>query len=147
MTVYVDFNTIREDFNAYKVENGQILKTKTCITVIKKQSESDQGGSLGFLPVSNVETHQDIDTEGWEESTSEKTTDDDITKELNFELIRESINIYETKKSLILLHDEVTKIFITNKKDHTGSPILRFKNTISIEVIPKNPEKVNPENS
>lgn len=132
----VDYATIREDFSVYECENGQIFRIKTTITNIVKDEETKKS-AIDFKDISSVTTPIQIDTSEYEESTAEQVTSEHEIKELNFKSIKEVINIYETEKSLIVLYPVVEKIFLTNKKDKQGAPILRYHSKNSINVIDK----------
>lgn len=136
---FVEFNTIREDYNIYKIENGQILKMKKIIADIVKDIMDDDKthAGIGLKDVSHVSTPLDIDITGMEHAKLEDVTDKDHVRELKFTSVKEMINIYETEKSLILLVPKLEKVFFTNKIDTTNSPILRFTSSCGISIIEK----------
>jgi|SRR5579864_7897017 len=137
-TERVEFDTIREDFNVYKVENGQILKVKNGVSDIINQTD-DSGKTKGQVKTQLsfiVLTPEGIDTTGLVEA--ETVTDKDQTKELKFEVVKDGIvNIYETKKSLILVGIKVEKIFATNKKNKLNEPILQFTSLTALSSVTK----------
>ena len=136
---HVDFTTIREDFSVYEIENGQILKVKQILTdvVVETIEDNKKISSLGLKEFSSLITNVEIDTSKLEYAISDQITEADQVKELQFRSIRELINIYETNKSLILLVPRVQKVFLTNKKDHTNAPILRYKSITTFNLIDK----------
>ncbi len=148
---HVDVQSVREDFCVYEVENGQILKVKNTVGDIKNEKTKDgqSFGNIGFKDMSLVITPKPIDTNEYEYMPREKVKEEHQTKELKFKPIREIINIYETIDSIILVSTKVEKIFLTNKKDETGAPILRYKTASGINVIQKAQltEKQDKENS
>ncbi len=136
---HADVQTIREDFCVYRVENGQILKIKQTIVDVKneKQEDGKYVTNMAFNDISFVITPKPIDTSDLEYMSKEKITAEHQTKELDFKPTREVINIYETEHSIILIALAVEKIFLTNKKDETNAPILRFTMKNGISIIPK----------
>ena len=142
--VHLSYDTIREDYNIYEIENGQILKSKVLVVdfIEKDKVKGRTSGSLGFQIISKTHTTKFIDTSDLEESTQDKVTDDDIVKELKFTIKKESINIYESEKLFLLVEDRAEKIMLTNKKDNKGEPILRYRIDMRVNVVPKIQEKV-----
>jgi hypothetical protein len=140
---YLQLTTVREDFNEYEIENGQLLKTKNILMDLIEDEGGKLGkqGSIGFQTVSHVRTPILIDTTNLELALPEQVTDNDIVQELKFKIIKEIINIYESEKTIIFTDTQMEKIFLTKKKDKDGNPILRFRSGLNINVIPKRPEK------
>jgi hypothetical protein len=132
----VEYTTIREDFSVYECENGQMLRMKTVISNIYKDTENKKSG-IDFKDVSNVTATKPIDTSEYEESTPDQVTKEHEIKSLEFKPIKEIINIYETEKSIIMLYPIVEKIILTNKKDKKGEPILRYHAQNSLNIIDK----------
>jgi hypothetical protein len=138
---HIQFITIREDFNEYEVENGQTLRFKPSIVDLSIESKvgSNKGSQLGIKDISHVITNDEIDTSSMELSSAEAVTEKDQVRELKFVPNKQIINIYETQKHLILVAPFISKIFLTNKKDKTNSPILRYTYEMNINVIDKEP--------
>src|SRR2546427_4583026 len=137
-TERVEFTAIHEDYNVYKVENGQILKVKAEVAdIINKIEDSGTPKSQVKTQLSSIVlTPEGIDTTGLEEA--ELVTEKDQTKELKFEIIKDGVvNIYETKKSLILVGIKVEKIFATNKKNKLNEPILQFTSLAALSSVKK----------
>ena len=141
---HLDYEVIREDFNTYEIENGQVLKSKVSVVDFSEKDDVKGGisGNLGFRNITQIYSTKFIDTSNLEESTSDKVTDDDVVNELQFTIKKESINIYESEELFILVNDRVEKIMLTNKKDDKGDPILRLRLDIGINVVPKISEKI-----
>ncbi|MGB8033556.1 MAG: hypothetical protein WCF03_07020 [Nitrososphaeraceae archaeon] len=135
---HIPFIPLREDFNEYRVENGQLLKVKTILTDVSVQTigEDKKTSSIGIKDFSVIITDVDIDTSKLEYSTPEQITDQDIVGELRFTTV-ESVNIYEIQKFLILIATRVNKIFMTNKKDISNSLILRYTSHVGINSVDK----------
>ena len=139
---HIDYDTIREDYNIYECENGQILKAKQIVAdIMEKYEKSGKVGNLSFSQVSYVRNTKPIDTSDIEYLPTEQVTDEHIVKDLKFKIKKEVINIYETDKLIILVDPRVEKISVTNKKDKKGNPFLRYRTGTGISVIPKRPEK------
>ena len=142
--IHLDYDTIREDYNVYEIENGQILKSKVSVVdfIEKDEAKGGTSGQLGFMNISEIYTTKPIDTSDLKESTQDKVTDDDVVKELKFTIKKESINIYESANLFLLVGDRVEKIMLTNKKNNKGDPIVRYRIDMGVNVVPKIQEKV-----
>ena len=57
--------------------------------------------------------------------------------ELRFTTVKESVNIYEIQKFFILIATRVDRIFITNKKDSTNNPIIRYTSHNGLSSVDK----------
>src|SRR5215218_2552469 len=125
---HVEFTTVKEDYNEYEVENGQILKFKISLAdiTVEVKEDGNKGSQLGLKEVSHVITDVEIDTSNMELSSAEQVTEEDQKEELKFHSNKRVVNIYETQKHIIIMAPSVLKIFSTDKKDKTDSPILRF---------------------
>ena len=134
----IEFTTIRDDFSEYELENGQILKAKTSVVnvVNVKDKDGKEKGGVGLQPFTHVITPSNLERYGIE-YTKGVATEKDQVKELNFKTKREVMNIYETKKSVILVGFKMEKIFLTNKVNDRNEPILRFQSKNALNVIDK----------
>ncbi|MCA9813256.1 MAG: hypothetical protein KC483_10425 [Nitrosarchaeum sp.] len=142
---YIDFTTVKEDFNTYKTENGLYLRVKQILTTIRydpnnKNEKGEYQYEFGTQTVSHVEKHELIDTDSLEIDEPNKVTAEDEIDMLNFEPIKESINIYESDKFFIFLILEVSQIKSTNKKDRTETPIIRFESKVTMKIENKKPK-------
>jgi hypothetical protein len=90
---HIEFSTIREDFNQYQVENGQLLKVKVMLTDIAVETADDEKKTslIGIKDLSAIITDVKIDTSDLEYASMEEVTEKDIVKELNFRPIREIV--------------------------------------------------------
>ena len=136
---HLEFDVIREDFNLYKIENGQLLKAKHVVTdiTIKSSLHNKQMVNLTLKDISHIITNVKIDTTGFQISSSDKVTEKDQLHELKFRAIKEVVNIYETDKALLFLASKIQKIFLTNKIDNTGAPILRYETSTGFSLLNK----------
>lgn len=135
---HVEFNSIREGFSEYEVENGQILKVMLVITdIVLTEKDGQKIPVLGIKDLSTVITDIKLDTTGLEVARREDVEEKDEVKELQVKPIKEIINIYETRSYLFLVPTIIGKVFLTNKKDNHGDPILRFSYLIKVSTIEK----------
>lgn len=136
---HVQFTTIKEDFNEYEVQNGQLLKFKISLAdiVVEVKEDGSKGSQLGLKEVSHVITDVEIDTSNMKLSSAELVTEDDQKEELKFHSIKQVVNIYETQRHIIIMAPSVLKIFSTDKKDNTNTPILRYTYGVAMNMIDK----------
>lgn len=133
----VQYETIRDDFTVVELENGQVLKIKTSLVEIAKASKKGkEGANLGFSQFTHVITPKDVETYGIE-FTKGIATEKDQVRELKFNTTKEVMNVYETKKVIILIGIKVNKVFITNKMNDNGEPILRVNSSNAINTVEK----------
>ena len=139
MNTNVPFDVMREDYSVYEIENGQILKVKQSITEIINTNDPDPAkqSKISSKTISVCTTIKKIDTSDLEESTPDKTVISDQTHELKFKMIKEPVNVFETKISILLLNTHIYKIFATTKKDHNGDPIIRFSAVHDLAITKK----------
>lgn len=136
---HVEFTTIKEDFNEYEVQNGQVLKFKVSLAdiLVKAKDDGSKESVLGLKDVSHVITDVKIDTSKMELGTSEGVTEEDQREELQFRLRKQVVCIYETKSHIIAIAPTILKIYSTNKKDNANNPILRFTYGVAMNTIDK----------
>lgn len=136
---YVDFNTIREDYNVYQIENGHILKLKKVLSNIYQKKDPNGKGiaDIDTQDFSYVATPIDIDTSELETADPKDVTAKDNVKELKFTVLKDGLNIYETKNTIIIISNDVSNIFITNKKDKKGIPIYRYTAHGAVNLLEK----------
>jgi hypothetical protein len=135
---FVEFNTIREDFSEYQAENGQILKIKSTVTsIINTEVDNKKQAKMSLQIVSAVATPIPIDTSKLQLADPNQVTEKDQVGELKFTIVKEIVNIYETKNLMILAIPHMQKVFKTNKKDVDNNPILRFTFTSDLNILNK----------
>lgn len=135
----IEYNTIRDDFSVYEVENGQILKAKfSLVDILSDIDSNEKRGSVRVQPYSYVITPNDIEKYGIKYEQGIATEEDQI-RELKFTPLSEIINIYETKKFFILVGIKVKKVFLTDKinSDDDDAPILRYQSLNEFSIIEK----------
>lgn len=134
----VEFNTIREDFSEYQVENGQILKIKSIVTaIVNTEVDNKKQAKMSLQIASTVATPIPIDTSKLQLADPNQVTEKDQIGELKFTAVKEIVNIYETKNLMILAIPHMQKVFRTNKKDVDNNPILRFTFTSDLNILNK----------
>jgi hypothetical protein len=136
---HIPFIPLKEDFNEYRVENGQLLKVKTVLTdvAVETLEPGKKTSRLGVKDFSIIITDVDIDVSKMEYATPEQISDVDVVGELRFTTVKESVNIYEIQKLLILIATRVDKIFMTNKIDLTNNPIIRYTSHTGLSSVDK----------
>lgn len=133
----IDYESIRQDYTEYKIDNGLRLKVMMVIESIINEGDGDaKVGKITSFISSIVVAPHDFDASKLKEQTG-PITNDDQKDELPFERIKEVINIYETAKYIILLGIKVIKIFGTTLKDSSGKPILQYEYKSSFRAIKK----------
>lgn len=111
MSEHIEYKVISEDFNEYKIENGQVLKFKRMLVDLISETENGKPHTrLGLKDFSHLFNTAGIDTTGFDPSTPEQVTEKDQIQELKFEISKETVSIYETAKSLILVSSSVSKV-------------------------------------
>jgi hypothetical protein len=125
---YISFTTIREDFSEFEIETGQRVRIKYMLSEVVRQTNEKGKESLSFSArdLSTVIPHFDIDTSTLEYASTDEVTEKDVVKRYKFRPVKEVINIYEIDNMIILLACKLEAIALTNKKDRTNSPIVRF---------------------
>ncbi|MEM2141449.1 hypothetical protein [Nitrososphaera sp.] len=138
MVEHIPFTTVKEDYNDYLVENGQILRVKyMLVDIVEKVVDGKIHGQLGHKESSYVISPDNLDTSGMEVADLKSVTDKDRVREVSFKPIKEVINIYETTTNIILLSNPVNVIYLTNKKTKENNPILRYKADLLTYLIDK----------
>lgn len=105
--------------------------------ITESTQDSKQRVNLTFKDISLVITNVKIDTTGFQISSSDKVTEKDQLHELKFRPIKEVVNIYETAKALLFLSSKIQKVFLTNKIDNRGAPILRYETLTGFGLLNK----------
>jgi hypothetical protein len=135
---HISFTVIREDFSEYMTENGQLLRCKSVIMdIFTEEKEGKIVSGINFNEVSHVISFTAMDTSTFETAEVSSVSEKDEIKEVEFSVKKEIVNIYETNKGIILAAPQMQKIFLTNKKDKAGSPILRYRSNTAVNIIQK----------
>ena len=136
-TKYVNFKTVREDFNVYEIPGKFTLRSKQSIISIKTDDNNMEFLRPSLRSVSIIEPVTGFSVSELKQKSVSEVTDDDITDELKFVVTQSSMNIYETEREIIIIDDPVEHIFMTHYKDENDIPIIRFRSNIGMNIIPK----------
>jgi len=132
----LDFKVIREDWSEYKVEDGSLVKVKNSISEIIETGRK-KGNKKELLFGTNYvffkeETPDDVGTP----SENQTITDEDIDRELKFEIINEPINIYDVPdKFIILQKNTLEKLVRTKKFNLEGKRIYNYTVECAVNVV------------
>lgn len=128
MEEHISFTTVKEDFNEYEIEDRLHLRLKPVVSdMIRKGKESS------FVLIFDLVSRTMMSIG----KNSSREIIYDETKELQFRLLKEAINIYETDKLIILVAFRLEKAFPTNDRTNEGAPILRTEGSTLVNIIEK----------
>lgn len=152
--------TIKEEFNEYLLEDGNVLKAKQVMISFSLTDEitKDELGRFvktltSFQLVTGIVPIGQINTKDFPLSKSDIIPKEDFVKEVKFEEKKAHINIYETDDFFVFLRTDVRKVWLTKYKDEAGTP--RYHIEANAVMIPQQKKllfktktsSVNPENS
>jgi hypothetical protein len=140
MTIeYIDYTILRQDFSEYQAEEGLVLRMMTLVTDMRLETDenNNKNAYIGTKDITKVLLTKPFDTSQMELGHPEHVTEEDEIRNLEFTPVKEVINIYETKKDLIILTTRVERVGLTNKKDKDGLPILRFGVLTGVNLLDK----------
>lgn len=134
---YVDFKTIGEPWNFYKLENGSLIKFKLVLVKVIPNKNDPKNYSLNTANVVGVESPREL--RGAPTLPPAKGIYDDFEKkDLAFEVIKESWNEYKLRDGTILkIKPAITTIDKTKSFDSHGEPIY----VVHSQVLIKPPAK------
>lgn len=134
---YVDFETVGEPWNLYKLENGSLIKFKLVLVKVIPNKNDPKNYSVNTANVVGVESPREL--RGAPTLPLAKGTYDDFEKkDLNFKVIKESWNEYKLKDSNTLkIKPAITAINKTKSFDSHGEPIY----VVHSQVLVKPPAK------
>ena len=133
----LDFSVVRESWSEYKVVNdGTIAKIKASISEVvdtgQKKGKS-QRVRFGFQSQFFKQTTPD---DKGEPSETQKTSEEDIIETLQFEKIREPINIYDVPEKFVLLtRTTLKKLRKTRKFNSQGNRIYNYELVCDVNVV------------
>ena len=134
---YVDFETVGEPWNLYKLENGSLIKFKLVLVKVIPNKNDPKNYSLNTANVVGVESPRELRGAPTLPPT-EGTYSDFEKKDLNFEVIKESWNEYKLKDGNTLkIKPAITVINKTKSFDSHGEPIY----VVHSQVLVKPPAK------
>jgi hypothetical protein len=117
MEEHIGFTIIREDFNEYEIENGLHLRLKPVVSDMVRKVDKNS-----FVLISDLISK--IIMLFKKDPSNELRYD--VTKELQFRPLKETISIYETEKTIVLVVYQLERVFPTNEKNNEGTPNLRM---------------------
>lgn len=136
----VDFNVVRENWSAYELEDGTIIRTKLVLMSIVDSGPSDgDKRKLGFSTQNLVAQFSPMEVRGRKDQRYQ-------TEELEKYVTQPKVNfkqtknggdsIYETENSLVLVRQTVNQIDKTSKYNSDGMPAYIVRS--GIEIIAQN---------
>ena len=132
----LDFSVIRESWSEYKLANNTTVKVKASISAIidtgKKKGKLKEV-KIGFQ---NQFFKQSSPDDKGEPSENTKISEEDIVEELEFEKIREPLNIYDVPEDFILLiRTSLTELKKTRKFNSKGSRIYHYGIDCPVSIV------------
>lgn len=133
--------TIREEFDEYLLQDGNILRMKDVIVSFgfpDKEVKFDSAGKamtkafIQFQQVLGVVPTADVDTSNLKIQAIPITEKDRIN-ELEFTSKKNSLNLYETDEVLIILRSKLNYVWTTPYKDKTDIPIYSINSSSAVE--------------
>ena len=134
----INFVVIRDDWSEYKIkDDGLTVKVRMSLTeLIDTGIKKGKASKLKFGTKASFFKEPNPEDKG-EPSENPKISDEDIMGELEFEKIREPLNIYDVPdKFLIILRSSLDKIKKTSKFDANGKRIYQFGVENALNVVP-----------
>jgi len=138
-------HTIREEFNEYDLDDGNILRAKQILIVfhLSDQIKQDAQGNkmadfqvafkqvVGAVPSGKVDTSVLLPYDG---SHIEKSS---FLKKVEFKERISYVNIYETRDFFLFVKNAVTEVWMTKYKDANNVPIYHVEGNAKLTVKPK----------
>lgn len=134
---YVDFDTVGEPWNLYKLEDGSLIKFKLVLVKLMPIKNDPKNYLLNTANVVGVQSQREL--RGAPTPPPPKGTYDDFEKkDLDCEVIEESWNEYKLKDGNTLkIKPAITAIDKTKSFDSYGEPIY----VVHSQVLVKPPAK------
>jgi len=151
--LFVEFETEKEGWNVYKLEDGSLLKSKfVMITVMaerdfkekieRARTEKGVKGGLWFSSNNVVGVEAPLKLRGEPSQgafTQEELRASVVNNDIDFEVVKETWNVYKLEKGIILkTRSSPINVARTSKFDSKGLPIYLVDSTVSIKIaLPK----------
>ena len=140
--------TIREEFNDYELEDGNIIRSKHVLISFGFTGElkkSETGKDVAKMKVSmkhvaGVVSLVDIDTTVLEQYTGQQINKSTYIKKIQFKPNKTFINLYETDEFLITIENTVNEIWLTKFKDESDTPLYHVVANAILDAKLKNDE-------
>ena len=134
---------IREEFNEYALDDGNMLKIKESLVslVPSKERRKDRHGNT-FQNVSGKLSQVCVlvpqgDADGrLEPIGTNSVTKKDRIKRSEFEPRHESLNIYRVDRHYIFIKSKLYEVWTTRFKDKNSLPVYSFSTKIALEIKP-----------
>ena len=134
---YVDFKTIGEPWNFYKLENGSLIKFKLILVKVMPIKNDPKNYSLNTANVVGVQSPRELRGAPTPPPPNGSYGDSE-KKDLDYEVIKESWNEYKLKDGNTLkIKPAITAIDKTKNFDSNGEPIY----VVHSQVLVKPPAK------
>lgn len=127
-----EFSTVRQEYSEYKIEGGILLRVMIPIKCIHND-DTIASGRIVFADPSSMTTT--LPGFGGEELKEHGRGDVTESTPLSFEPVREPLNIYETKTSVILVGLRMNRVYGTGLKDGRGDPVVAYENDILVNLV------------
>lgn len=138
-------HTIREEFNEYDLDDGNILRAKQILIVfhLSDQIKQDAQGNkmadfqvafkqvVGAVPSGKVDTSVLLTHDGRHIDKSS------FLKKVEFKERISYVNIYETRDFFLFVKNAVTEVWMTKYKDTNNVPIYHVEGNAKLTVKPK----------
>ena len=134
---YVDFNTVGEPWNLYRLEDGSLIKFKLVLVKVMPNKNDPKNYLLNTANVVGVQSPKEL--RGAPTPPPPNGTYSDFEKkDLDYEVIKESWNEYKLKDGNTLkIKPAITAIDKTKNFDNNGEPIY----VVHSQVLVKPPAK------
>ncbi|MDO9565121.1 MAG: hypothetical protein Q7J15_00025 [Candidatus Desulfaltia sp.] len=132
---YVDFDTVGEPWNLYKLEDGSLIKFKLVLVKVMPNKNDPKNYSLNTANVVGVQSPREL--RGAPTSPPTKGPYNDFEKkDLTPEIIKESWNEYRLKDGTVLkIKPAITAINKTKSFDSHGEPIYVVHSQVLVKPI------------
>jgi len=134
--------TVREEFNEYVLDDGNILRIKDIIVGFGFAGEPKKDDAGKMLIKSMIQVQQvnaviptgNPDTSVLEFIGNRVLTAKDRKEKLGFKPKNESISIYETNEHFLFVRSRLNEVWRTNYKDKNNIPIYHFNSDSALDV-------------
>ena len=134
---YVDFEIVSEPWNFYKLENGSLIRFKLVLVKVMPIKNDPKNYSLNTANVVGVQSPKELRGAPTPPPTNGIYNDFE-KKDLDFEVTKESWNVYKLKDGNTLkIKPAITAIDKTRNFDSHGEPIY----VVHSQVLVKPPAK------
>lgn len=138
-------HTIREEFNEYDLDDGNILRSKQVFMVFhpSNQIKQDPEGRkiadfmVSFNHVASIVPTGKIDTTLLTRYAGQPINESAYLKKVEFKERRTNLNIYETKDFLLFVNNILRDVWLTKYKDDNNIPLYHTIADARLKIKPK----------